>query len=89
MDSDQKLAASVLLSLGGIIWLILCLIWMPPICYAIVFSAVRLHVPMNALPFTLMRYESVLPLSFIAFGVYLALERKLKTSRTEGARGPS
>jgi hypothetical protein len=77
MDSDSKLALAVLLLVGGAIWLFFCVIWMPPLTTALIYLVILLRIPTDVLPSMIIRYEFVLPMCSIAFGLYIALKRKV------------
>ena len=75
MDSDQKFALGVPLSLAGLIWLFSCVIWMPPMATAVVYLLIWLRIPTDPLPIGAFRFELIPPMCTACYGVYIVLRR--------------
>jgi len=77
MDSDSKLALAVLLLAVGAVWLVFCVIWMPPLATALIYLLILLRIPTDVLPYAIIHHEFVLPLCSIVLGLFISLKRKL------------
>lgn len=83
MDSDKRLALAVLLTVGGVIWLFFCVIWMPPLATALVYMTIWLRVPADEFPFAVLRYEFILPLCCLIYGAYIAVKRYIDSRKAK------
>jgi hypothetical protein len=75
MDSDQKFALGVLLVLAGLLWLFFCVIWMPRMATGVVYLLIWLRAAIGPFPIGAFRFEFILPISTVCYGVYLVLRR--------------